>query len=306
MPIHRYEIEPGVLGTLAGGFEHGPFYQQDFCVRVEVDADELRQAAEAIARASDRIMHLTEFGREIASIEEVEEWAEVVYTPNWASGPLFVDGQVELFTDWKGEISEVAANACLAVVVQELQASGVQRARIGRDLDRSHPRVFTRPGPAGTCIDPDRGRALGRAVAMPGHGYEIAAELGNTPVEQPSIAWSNICYRVEADDRDLRAAVEAMERVRIRACAVSEFGRELGSAEADEAEKIDIHTPVRCGTPGFVNSGVETSDHSWQPPVVADACLAIVVQELLAAGVPAATIGLTTSQQQARTRTPLR
>ena len=132
MPAHPFDITSDVLGPLDDLHEpNHPGVYPDFQVVVEGPAAEMGPIAEAIGRAPARIMALTTFGRESTTDEEWELVLRFgIYGPSYASDPYPVDGGVLLYSDWQGEIFPDAANACLAIVVQELLAAGISRASI--------------------------------------------------------------------------------------------------------------------------------------------------------------------------------
>lgn len=305
MPEHGFEIEPDLLGVLVGGFKHGLGYEQDFRARIGTDDRTFRPIAEAVERASDRIMYLTEFGREMGSEDDQEEAYELgLHTPNYASGPLFIDGDVSLSTDWKGEMSQESADACLAVLVQELRAAGLEDAKITTPEYRDSPRPFSRDSSQRSCIDVGRGRLLGRAVTMPDHPFVVASELFSGPVESRYNHQSCFGFRVEVDDRYLRSVALALGRAAGRLGWVTEFGRELGPDEVDEADSIELFAPNFGGVPKLIDGGIELDGTSTPKPPAefSQACVAVVVQELLALNVPAARVGRTQSEQRRQAR----
>lgn len=134
MPAHSLDIASNVLGPLDDLDEpHHPGVYPDFAVGIEGAEDEHDLIANAIHAAAPRIMALTCFGREIETDDELE----LVYQfdmigPNYVSDPIMIERGAGLGSDWKGEALPDAANACLAIVVQELLAAGVSRASIRR------------------------------------------------------------------------------------------------------------------------------------------------------------------------------
>lgn len=305
MPEHNFDIESGLLGSLVDGFKNGSGYEQDFRAQIETGDRTFRSIAEAVAQASERIMFLTEFGRELGSEEERDQADELyVYTPDYASGPCTTDGEVYLTTDWKGEIPQEAADACLAVLVQELQAAGIGGARITRPNHRDSPRPFRRDTTRSSCTDPDRGRRLGRNVVLPDHPYDVDPQLLDGPVDSRTDHQQCFDFRVEGGDSHLRSIAEALDRASSRLGWITEFGRELGLDDVTEADSIDLFAPNFGGVTKWISGGLELGGRHTgkQPPEFSRACLAVVVQELLASNVPSAGVGFTLSEQRLRSR----
>ncbi len=288
MPVHTYVIEPDFLGPLVDGFKNGRGYYCDFAASVMVNAQTLRLACEAVARTSDRIMLITDFGRELRSLDQRDELdveldEHEVYTPNWTSEPFLIGGHVEIATDWKGEITEEAADACLAVLVQELLSSGIGQAVIGRRPQTERRRPFAVSTRGRSCTDSARGKQLGRPIIIPDSPYDM--ELG--PAGEPR----RFSVRVETDDDQLRQVAVALERASGRMAWLTEFGREIGPEHVAECAEIEVYTPnLGGGIPSFVDGAVDLSIYDPVSVALADACLAVVVQELMAAEVTSATL----------------
>ncbi len=148
----------------------GDYWETDPAFRVT--SSDTAGAAAALRAASARFSSIDESGNELEPWEVVQSEA---YTPNYVSTVYVVPGGLMLWADTKGELGRAMGRAMVDVLVQELQAGGVE-ARVSRPepslgalLDRAHEYEFpaeqaTEPSAAPTARDAPKTWWISRPV----------------------------------------------------------------------------------------------------------------------------------------------
>lgn len=136
------EVAPEVFALIGDG-------QSNEHVIITGSADP-RAAGLALSQACGRFMMVTEDGRELTD-EEAEALDEAMedtgedgpYTPNYASGVTFASRGPWCYVDCKGYIEPAMRERMIAILVEELEQSGVS-ARV--EVPAPGERDYSAPG----------------------------------------------------------------------------------------------------------------------------------------------------------------